>query len=233
MYKRQIQDIAEIGKICREKNVYFHTDASQTLGKETIDVQKMNIDLMTLSSHKIYGPKGVACLYVRNGVIIEPIIHGGGHEKGLRSSTSNVAAIVGFAKAIEILKQIGVKENLKLIELRDFFIKEILIKIKNTRLNGHTIKRLSNNINISFHGAEGESLLLELDFNGVAVSTGSACSSKTLMPSHVLMAIGLPPQEAHGSLRISLGRWTTKEEIVKAVKILEKVVKKYRDISPF
>lgn len=228
-----IQDIATIGKICHEKNIYFHTDASQTLGKEPIDVKKMNIDLMTLSSHKVYGPKGAACLYVRKGVIIEPIIHGGGHERGLRSSTSNVAAIVGFGKACEILAKEGKKENKRLTELRDLFINEILTKISNTRLNGHSSKRISNNINISFYGVEGESLVLELDFNGVAVSTGSACSSRTLMPSHVLTAIGLPPQEAHGSLRISLGRWTTKQDIEKAVKILLKVVKKYRNISPF
>lgn len=227
-----VQDIKMIGKICHTQNVYFHTDASQSLGKVPIDVKEMNIDLLTASSHKIYGPKGAACLYVRSGVIIEAIIHGGGHEKGLRSSTSNVAAIVGFAKAVEILKNEGATETKKLEKLRNFLIEKILKNIKGTKLNGHLTKRLSNNVNISFSGIEGESMVLELDYQGVAVSTGSACSSRTLKPSHVLTAIGLSHQLAHGSLRISFGRWTTKAEIDKTVQILSKVVNKLRKISP-
>jgi len=227
------QDVSAVGKLCRKKGVYFHTDASQSLGKVPLDVKKMNIDLLTASSHKIYGPKGAALLFVRKGIAIEPILHGGGHESGLRSSTSNVAAIVGFAKACEILLNEGNKENKKLTNLRDLLIKKILTSIKGTRLNGHPKRRLSNNINISFADVEGESLLLELDFYGIAVSTGSACSSKTLKPSHVLTAIGLKPQEAHGSLRISLGRFTKKEDIDYFVKTLITTVTKLRKISPF
>lgn len=228
-----IQDITAIGKICREKGVYFHTDASQSFGKININVEKMNIDLLTASSHKIYGPKGAAILYVRKGIIIEPIIHGGGHEKGLRSSTSNVPAIVGMGKAVEILHKEGKKENKRLEKLRNILIKGILENIKGTHLNGHPTKRLSNNANISFPSIEGESLLMELDFEGVEVSTGSACSSRTLMPSHVLMAVGAKPQIAHGSLRLTVGRYTTEEEINKAIKIFIKVVNKLKQYSPF
>jgi cysteine desulfurase len=227
-----IQDVTSIGKLCREKNIYFHTDASQSLGKIPIDVKKMNIDLLTGSSQKMYGPKGAACLYIRQGVVIEPILHGGGHEKGLRSSTSNVPAIVGFAKACGIYAKEGQKENKRLTQLRDLLIKSIFKNIPKIHLNGHPTQRLANNVNISFNGVEGESLVMELDFNGIAVSTGSACSSRTLMPSHVLTAIGLPPQEAHGSLRISLGRWTTKKDIDDTVKIITRVVNKLRKISP-
>jgi len=228
-----IQDIETIGSLCREKGVYFHTDAAQSFAREAIDVKKMNIDLLTASSHKMYGPKGVSCLYVRRGVIIEPILHGGGQEAGLRSSTVNVPAIVGLAKACQILQNEGEEENRRLTNLRDTLIRKILTRIKKTRLNGHPKKRLANNINISFTGVEGESLMMELDFQGIAVSTGSACSSKTLEPSHVLLAIGLPPASAHGSLRISLGRWTTKENIAHTIKILSRAVNKLRKISPY
>jgi cysteine desulfurase len=228
-----IQDITSIGKICRQKGVYFHTDAAQTFGRETIDVEEMNIDLLTASSHKIYGPKGAALLYVRKGVAIEPILHGGGHEGGLRSSTLNVPAIVGFAWAAEIMQKEAKNENERLKKLRDYMIGKILTQIPRTHLNGHSKKRLANNINISFNGVEGESLLMELSFAGIAVSTGSACSSQNLMPSHVLQALGLPPQEAHGSLRISLGRYTTKEEIDKTISVLKKIVEKLRKISLF
>lgn len=228
-----IQDISTIGKICRQKGVYLHTDASQSFGKIPIDVDKVNIDLLTASSHKIYGPKGAALLYVRKGVVIEPIIHGGGHEVGLRSSTLNVPAIVGFGRACQILQKESRAENNRLTELRDLFINRVLKNIKGTHLNGHPTRRLSNNINISFSSVEGESLVMELDFYGIAVSTGSACSSKTLTPSHVLTAIGLPPQKAHGSLRISLGRWTKKSDVLYTVKILSQVVNKLRKISPF
>jgi cysteine desulfurase len=228
-----IQNIAEIGKICHQAGVYFHTDASQSFAREKIDVEAMNIDLLTASSHKIYGPKGAALLYVKKGVIIEPILHGGGHESGLRSSTVNVPAIVGFTKAAEIMDRKKEEENKRLTKLRDYLIKEILTKIPRTKLNGHPIKRLANNVNISFNGVEGESLLMELDYYGIEVSTGSACSSKNLMPSHVLMALGLPPQEAHGSLRITLGRFTKKSDVDYLIKTLIKVVKKFRKVSPF
>lgn len=227
-----IQDIEIIGKLCKKKGIYFHTDAAQSLGKVAIDVLAMNIDLLTASSHKVYGPKGAAFLYIRNGIYIEPILHGGGQENKLRSSTVNLPGIVGFAKAVEILKKEGAKENKRLTYLRDYLIEKILKNIPDTQLNGEKLKRLSNNINISFFGVEGESLLLELDYYGIAVSTGSACSSKTLEPSHVLLALGLTPAEAHGSLRISLGRWTTKTDLDYFVNILSKSVKKFRKISP-
>jgi cysteine desulfurase len=245
-----IQPVEKIGKICRERGVYFHTDAAQSFGKIPIDVNKMNIDLLTASSHKMYGPKGAACLFIREGVRIEPILHGGGQEMGLRPSTVNVPAIVGFAKACEICKKeiypvksskggspkakfngVG-KESQRLIGLRDELIKEVL-KIKNSHLNGHAQKRLPNNANFWFSFVEGESLVLQLDSCGIAASTGSACSSVKLEPSHILLAIGLKPQEAHGSLRISLGRWTKKKEIDYLLKVLPKVVKQLREISPY
>jgi len=227
-----IQQIAEIGKICKEAKVYFHTDASQSFGKEKIDVKEMNIDLLTASSHKIYGPKGAALLYVRKGIILEPVLHGGGQENGLRGSTVNVPAIVGFAKAGEICQKEMVKENKRLAKLRNKLIKEVL-KIKNSHLNGHQKSRLANNANFSFDFVEGESLLMQLDMQGIACSTGSACSSFKLEPSHVLLATGLRPEQAHGSLRVSLGRFTTEAEINKLIKVLPKIVEKIRAISPY
>ncbi len=227
-----IQSIKEIGSICKKKGVYFHTDTAQSFGKVSIDVNKMNIDLLTASSHKMYGPKGVACLFIREGTKIEPLLLGGGKENGLRASTLNVAGIVGFAKAIEICEKEMDKEGKRLTKLRDKLIKEVL-KIKNSRLNGHPNKRLANNTNFSFDFIEGESLTIQLDLKGIAVSTGSACSSYKLEPSHVLLAIGLKPQEAHGSLRITLGRWTTEKDINYFSKILPGVVEQLRMMSPF
>ena len=228
-----IQDITAIGAICKKHHVFFHTDASQSFGKIPIDVSLLPIDLLTASSHKIYGPKGVGMLYVRRGVIIDPILHGGGHEWGKRSSTSNVAGIVGFAKACEICDRVMKTENKRLAILRDMLIAGILKNIKGTHLNGpRGVKRLSNNVNISFSAAEGESLVLELDFNGIAASTGSACSSKNLTPSHVLTAIGLTHVDAHGSLRMSIGRFTTKKDIEYTIRIVKQVVSKLRNISP-
>ena len=228
-----IQPIREIGKICKEKKVYFHTDAAQTLGKEVIDVHKMNIDLLTASAHKLYGPKGVGLLFVKEGTRIEPLLHGGGHEFGLRSSTCNVAGIVGFAKACEICGEFMKEENKRLKKLRDKLIAGILSKIDSSFLCGHPEKRLSNNANIAFSFVEGESLLIQLDFLGIAVSTGSACSSKKLTPSHVLTAIGLKPNQIQGSLRFTLGRWTREEEINYVLEVLPGVVEKLRKISPF
>jgi len=240
-----IEPIAEIGEMIKKINlsrlsntqhptpkIYFHTDASQSFGKIAIDVKKMNIDLLTASSHKIYGPKGAGLLYVRNGLKIEPLLHGGGQENGLRSSTVNIAAIVGFAKAVEICQKEMKKENKKLEKLRDKLIKGVL-KIKGSHLNGHPKNRLANIINIWFSFIEGESLVIQLDLHGIACSTGSACSSVKLEPSPILLAIGLKPQEAHGSLRISLGRQTTEKDINYLLKILPKIVKKIREISPF
>ena len=208
-----IEPIEEIGKICREKEVYFHTDAVQSFGKIPINVNKMNVDLLTASSHKMYGPKGVGMLFIRKGVKIEPILHGGGQESGLRSSTVNVPAIVGFAKACEIAEKEIKKEGERLSKLRDKLIKEVLRKIKGSHLNGHLIKRLPNNTNFWFEFVEGESMVIQLDLMGIAASTGSACSSAKLEPSHVLLAIGLKHEQAHGSLRLTLGRWTKESEI--------------------
>jgi len=227
-----IQPITEIGKICKSKGVLFHTDAAQTFGKMPIDVNRMNIDLLTASSHKMYGPKGAACLYVRTGVKLEPLLHGGGHENGLRSSTLNVPAIVGFAKAVELCDA-AKQENVKITKLRDKLIKGILQNVPNTYLNGHLKKRLPNIANIRFLGIEGEAIVIMLDSVGIAAATGSACSSKTLEPSHVLLACGLKPQEVHGSVRFSLGRWTTEEEIDYVLKMLPGVVEKLRRVSPF
>jgi len=227
-----LQPIAEIGKICKEKGVYFHTDAAQSFGKVPIDVKKMNIDLLTASSHKMYGPKGVALLYVRDGVKIEPILHGGGQENGLRSSTVNVPAIVGFAKAAELCKAEMKKELARQTKLREKLIKNIL-KIKGSYLNGHPKKRLANNVNVRFDFIEGESLIIQLDLHGIACSTGSACSSMKLEPSYVLLATGLRPEQAHGSLRISLGRFTSEKDINYLLKVLPEIVKKLRSMSPF
>ncbi len=233
-----IQPIAEIGKICKEKKVYFHTDASQSFGKIEIDANKMNVDLLTASSHKMCGPKGAALLFVRDGVKIDPILHGGGHELGLRSSTVNVPAIVGFAKACELAKKEMKKESERIAKLRDKLIKGVL-KIEDSHLNGPPAgagdpkNRLPNNANFWFSYIEGESLIIQLDLAGIAASTGSACSSIKLEPSYVLLAIGLKPQEAHGSLRITLGRWTKEEDINYLLKVLPKIIKKLREISPF
>jgi len=227
-----IQPISEIGKICKNSGVLFHTDASQSLGKEPIDVEKMNIDLLTASAHKIYGPKGVGLLFVKSGIKIEPILHGGGQENGVRGSTVNVAGIVGFAKAVEICKKEMEKEKKRQTALRSKLIREVL-KVKNSRLNGSVEKRLANNANFSFDFVEGESLLMQLDMKGIACSTGSACSSFKLEPSHVLLATGLKPEQAHGSLRVSLGRFTTKKDIEKIIKVLPKIIEKIRVISPY
>jgi len=228
-----IQPLEKIGKICKEKGVPFHTDAAQSMGKIPIDVEKMNIDLLTGSSHKMYGPKGAACLYIKRGVKIEPLLHGGGQEKGLRSSTVNTPTIIGFAKACEICKKEMKKESEKQVKLRDKIIKGIFDKIENSHLAGHSTKRLPNNVNVWFDFVEGESIVMQLDLLGIACSTGSACSSEKLEPSHVLLAIGLKPQQAHGSLRISLGRWTTEKDINYLLKVLPEIIKKLRKISPY
>ena len=227
-----IQDLAAIGNICREKGVYFHTDASQSFGKVPIDVNSMNIDLLTASSRKMYGPPGAALLFVRKDVKIAPLLHGGGHESGLRSSTSNIPAIAGFAAAAEIYKKERKKEWDRLVKLRDKLIKGIL-KIPGSHLNGHPEKRLPNNVNIWFDFIEGESIVIQLDLLGVAASTGSACSSAKLEPSHVLMALGLKAEQAHGSLRLSVGRFTKESEINFVLKVLPGIVKNLREISPF
>jgi cysteine desulfurase len=225
-----IQDIQEIGKICRDRGVYLHVDACQSFMKIKIDVKKMNIDLMTLNAHKIHGPKGVGVLFIRKGIKIIPLFHGGGQEKNIRGGTENVAGIVGFAKAVSLYNN---KDIEKMKRLRDEAIKELL-NIPKTYLNGPVgDKRLSNNINIRFDGIEGESILGLLNEKGIYVSTGSACSSKNLKPSHVLLAIGLKPENAHGSIRISLSKYTTDNEIKELIKNMYLIVKKLRNMSPF
>lgn len=227
-----IEPVKEIGEICKRRGVYFHTDAVQAFGKIPIDVKEMNVDMLSASSHKIYGPKGVGMLFVKKGTKVTPLIHGGGHEFGLRSSTENVAGIVGFAEAVELRMDEMNEEVKRLTGLRDYLIENVL-KIKDSRLNGHPTKRLPNNANFSFSFIEGEGLVTDLDFNGIATSTGSACSTKSLEPSHVLLAIGLKHEEAHGSLRVTLGKDTTKEDLDHILEVLPKSVEKLRKISPF
>jgi len=226
-----IQPIDEIGKICKTRKVYFHTDAVQTFCKEKIDVKKMNIDLLSASGHKIYGPKGIGFLFIKKGTNIQPLLDGGGHEFGMRSGTENVPAIVGFAKAAELAEKEMQKENLRLKKLRDKLIKSIL-KIKGSMLNGSASKRLSNNVNVSFSGVEGEGIILKLDKQGIAASTGSACSSKSLEPSHVLIALGLSHLEAHGSLRLTLGKSNTDKDLNYLLSVLPKIIEELRMISP-
>ncbi|KPU44960.1 cysteine desulfurase IscS [Oxobacter pfennigii] len=227
-----IQNIAEIGKLCREKKVYFHTDAVQAVGNVPIDVKEMNIDLLSLSAHKFYGPKGVGALYIRKGVKIQQLIHGGGQEKSRRAGTENVPGIIGLGKAIEIacLDIQGHAE--RLIKLRNKLIEGLIEKIPHTRLNGHFEKRLPGNVNVCFEFIEGESLLLLLDEMGICASSGSACSSGSLDPSHVLLAIGLSHEIAHGSLRLSLGEATTDEDIDYILDVLPKIVERLRNMSP-
>lgn len=228
-----LQDLASIGQICHDRGVYFHTDAAQSFTKTDIDLSKLNVDLLTASSQKIYGPKGCALLYVKTGTKITPLLHGGGHEFNLRSSTLNLPAIVGFTKAAELAVKNFDQETKRLTNLRDYLIKNILKSIPESHLNGHPTQRLCNNVNISFDRVEGESLLLELDFYGIEASTGSACSSASLEPSHVLLATGLKPEEAHGSLRFSLGRYTTQADVDYLLTVLPQVINKFRQISPF
>ena len=227
-----IEPIGEIGKVCREKGVYFHTDAAQSLGKVPVDVEEMNVDLLTACAHKIYGPKGVGALFVKDGVRIEPLLHGGGHEFGLRSSTVNVAGVVGFGEAADVAKQEMKTEPKRLTKLRDSLTKGVL-SIDQSRLNGHPTRRLPSIANFWFAFIEGESLVAQLDMRNVAASTGSACSSESLEPSHVLTAIGLKHEEAHGSLRLSLGRWSTRQEVDYVLKVLPQAVQRLRVISPF
>ncbi|MGI6669368.1 MAG: cysteine desulfurase NifS [Acetivibrionales bacterium] len=227
-----IQPIAEIGKVTREKGVYFHTDAVQAMGNVNINVSEMNIDMLSMSAHKFYGPKGVGALYINKGVKITSFIHGGAQERGRRASTENVAAIVGMAKALEIAAARMEQHNKKLMALRDRTIKEIQEKIPFVRLNGHREKRLPGNVNFTFEFIEGESLLLMLDMKGIAASSGSACTSGSLDPSHVLLAIGLPHELAHGSLRITFGEENSDEDVDYLLDVLPPIVQRLREMSP-
>lgn len=227
-----IQPIAEIGKVAKEKGVYFHTDAVQAVGNIPIDVGNMNIDLLSLSSHKFYGPKGVGALYIRKGVKISSFVHGGHQERGRRASTENVPGIIGLGKAIEMATNNIDNYNKKLVALRDRTIQEISNRIPFIKLNGHPTHRLPGNVNFSFEFIEGESLLLMLDMKGIAASSGSACTSGSLDPSHVLLAIGLPHEIAHGSLRISLGDENTDEDVDYLLEVLPMIVGRLREMSP-
>jgi len=227
-----IQPIGEIGKIAREKGIIFHTDAVQAVGNIPINANDLNVDLLSLSGHKFYGPKGVGALYIRKGVKIASFLHGGAQEKGRRASTENVPAIVGLGKAIELATQNIDEYNKKLIELRDRTINEVMEKIPFVRLNGDRYKRLPGNVNFSFEFIEGESLLLMLDMKGIAASSGSACTSGSLDPSHVLLAIGLPHEIAHGSLRITFGKENTHEDVDYLMEVLPMIVNRLREMSP-
>lgn len=227
-----IEPIAEIGKVAREASVYFHTDAVQTAGHIPIDVDKLGVDLLSISAHKLYGPKGVGALYIRKGTKLVSFMHGGEQERGRRASTENVPGIVGLGKAAELAQQEMAEEVERLTYLRDKLIHGILARIDHSRLNGHPTRRLPNNVNVSISFAEGESMCLNLDFDGICASTGSACSSAVSEPSHVLLALGLLPLEAHSSLRFSLGKWTTEEDIDRVLEVLPRIVAKLRAMSP-
>mgnify|MGYP000927000548 FL=1 len=228
-----IQPIGKIGSLCRQRGILFHTDAVQAAAQLDIDVKALNIDMLSLSAHKMYGPKGVGAFYLRKGLRLENFVHGGGQEKGRRASTENLAGIVGLGVAIERLKARLPEEKARLCTLRDRLIDGVLSKIPDTKLNGaRGDERLPNNTNFSFIGIEGETLLLDLDSKGISASTGSACSSESLDPSHVLLALGLSHEMAHGSLRLTLGRETTDEDVDYVLDVLPKIVARRREMSP-
>ncbi|NLX70577.1 MAG: cysteine desulfurase NifS [Clostridiales bacterium] len=227
-----IQPVKEIGQIAKEHGVYFHTDAVQAAGHLPIDVKDMNIDLLSLSAHKFYGPKGVGALYIRKGVRVHPLMHGGAQERNRRAGTENLPGIVGLGKAIELAYENLEDSSRKLTAMRDRLISGIMERIDNVRLNGHPTKRLPGNANLSFEYIEGESLLLSLDMKGIAASSGSACTSGSLDPSHVLLAIGLTHEIAHGSLRLTLGDDNTDQDIDYVLEVLPDIVQRLRNMSP-
>ena len=227
-----IEPIKEIGEICREKKIFFHTDAVQAVGNIPVDVKEMNIDMLSLAGHKIYGPKGIGVLYVKKGIKIDNLIHGGAQERNRRAGTENIASIVGLGKAIE-LATTNLEEHMeRLTSLREKLI-DGLLKIPYTRLNGPKgNKRLPGNVNVCFRFIEGESILLSLDFKGVCASSGSACTSGSLDPSHVLLAIGLPHEIAHGSLRLSMGDGSTEEDVDYVLEVVPPIIERLRNMSP-
>ncbi len=227
-----IEPIAEIGALCRERNVLFHTDAVQAVCHVPIDVKAMNIDLMSISAHKFHGPKGIGALYCRKGIVLEPVIVGGAQERKRRAGTENVAGIVGLGAAIERAHKNMSADMARVSALRDKLISGILKNIPYVKLNGHPTQRLPQNVNFSIRYIEGESILLMLDINGIAASSGSACTSGSLDPSHVLLAMGIPHEIAHGSLRLTLSDMTTDEEVDYVLETLTKIVKRLRDMSP-
>ena len=227
-----IEPIKEISEIVHAKNVYLHVDATAACGQIPVDVKNEGIDLLTISSNDMYGPRGLGALYVKEGVRLEPLLHGGGQERGLRSGTENVAGIVGFGKAAEIAKKEMSTESVRLTKLRDRFIDNLLKPIPYSFLNGHRTTRLPDNVSVRYSFIEGESMLLSLDMMGVYASSGSACTAKTLEPSHVLLAIGLKHEEAHGSLMFTLGRHNTEEDVDYAASLMPDIVKRLRNMSP-
>jgi cysteine desulfurase len=229
-----IQPIAEIGKICKEKKVFFHTDAVQAVGHVVIDVKEMNIDALSMAGHKFYGPKGIGAMYLRKGIKIENLIHGGGQEKGKRATTENVPGIVGLGKSVELAVEELETESNRLRALRDRLLNGLVERVPHVKINGPIGEnRMPGNVNLSFIGIEGETLLLDLNDEGIFASTGSACASGSLDPSHVLLSIGLSHGVAHGSLRLSLGAGTTEEEVDYALEVIPRIVKRRREMSPF
>ena len=227
-----LQPIQEIGEIAEEKGIVFHTDAVAAEGQLPIDVERDHIGLLTLSSNDIYGPRGVGALYKKEGITLQPLLIGGGQENGLRSGSENVSGIVGMKLAAEIAQEEMGEESARLSEFRDRFIAEVPTLVPKSHLNGHPTKRLPNNAHFRFEAIEGESILLSFKAKGIAVSTGSACSSKTLEPSHTLIATGLLHEEAHGSLELTSGRWTTDDEVDKVLEVLPGIVQRLRSLSP-
>ncbi len=228
-----IQPIEKISKICRQKQVAFHSDAVQAIGKTLIDVKKLNTDLLSISGHKIYGPKGVGALYVKKGLEIIPFILGGGQENGLRSGTENVASVVGLGKACLLAKE-NFEQNISYLKkLRDILASKIIVEIPHVTYNGHQTQRIPNNAHFTFFGVNGEDLIIKLDENGIAASTGSACSVMTQKASHVLQAMGFSHEKITGSLRLTVGLNNTEDEIIKTVEIIKNVVKELREVSPF
>lgn len=227
-----IEPVVEIGQIAKENEVCFHTDAVQTAGRIPVNVDDLGVDLLSMSAHKLYGPKGIGALYVRKGTRLASFMHGGGQEHGRRASTENVPGIVGFGRAAEIIRGELDEEGNRLTLLRDRLIEGLLGRIDNIRLNGHPKKRLPNNVNVSIQFVEGESIVLNLDLEGIAASTSSACSSSSLEPSHVLLSLGLSHEQAYSSLRFSLGKWTVDEDIDRVLEVLPRIVAKLRSMSP-
>ncbi len=227
-----IEPIEEIGKITREKGIYFHTDAVQTFGHIDVNVDKLGVDLLSMAAHKLYGPKGTGALYIRKGTKIMPFMQGGGQERNRRASTENVPGIVGFGKATELAMVNRKEEAQRLRDLRDYLIRGIMKEIEDVVLNGHPQLRLPNNVNVCIKYIEGESILLNLDMKGICASSGSACTSGSLEPSHVLLACGISAELAHGSLRLTLGSSSTKENIDFVLEVLPPIVKKLRLMSP-
>ncbi len=227
-----IQPIEKLSKIAKEKGVYFHTDAVQAVGKIPTEVQKLNVDMLSMSGHKIYGPKGVGALYIRKGVRITPLSHGGHHERSRRAGTENLPAIVGFAKTLELAVGEMENQNKHLKNLTEIFYKKLIESIPDVILNGDLDRRIPNTLNLSFKGVEGESVILSLDMKGVAVASGSACTSETLEPSHVLSAMGIAPEIAQGAIRFSFGKDNTMEDVEYVAGILPEIVQRLRSMSP-